>query len=147
MKKSLTILSIIACLLLCLFGCADVNGLHNQEAAMVTFVFKNMGEGISGEFTIPGNFNNWDNTEVTVKMNGGNGTSTPLVVTAKNIQFTLVTLNYWGRPWFPAVQGNGSDPTASGAMQNFYIDGLDLTAGEITLVIDGSAAIATPVVE
>ena len=144
MKKSLTILSIIACLVFGLVGCADVNGLHNQEAAEVTFVFKNMGEDISGEYSIPGNFNNWDNTVATVKLDGGNGSSTPLVISVSNIQFSLVKVNDWGRSWYPAVQGNGSD---AGTMHNFYIDGLDLSAGEITLVIDGSAAVATPVVE
>ena len=144
MKKSLTFLSIIACLLLCLFGCADVNGLHNQEAAMVTFVFKNFPETVDGEYTIPGNFNNWDNTQSTIKLTAGNGSSTPIVISASNIQFSLVKVNDWNRVWYPAVEGNGSD---AGTMHNFYIDGLDLSAGEITLVIDGSAAVATPVVE
>lgn len=144
MKKSLTFLSIIACLLLCLFGCADVNGLHNQEAAMVTFVFKNFPETVDGEYSIPGNFNNWDNTQSTIKLTAGNGSSTPIVISVSNIQFSLVKVNDWNRVWYPAVEGNGSD---QGQMRNFYIDGLDLSAGEITLVIDGSAAVATPVVE
>lgn len=144
MKKSLTFLSIIACLLLCLFGCADVNGLHNQEAAMVTFVFKNFPETVDGEYTIPGNFNNWDNTQSTIKLTAGNGSSTPIVISASNIQFSLVKVNDWTRSWYPAVEGNGSD---AGTMHNFYIDGLDLSAGEITLVIDGSVSPVFPVTE
>ena len=32
-------------------------------------------------------------------------------------------------------------------MRNFYIDGLDLNAGEITLVIDAISGTATPVVQ
>lgn len=144
MKKSLTFLSIIACLLLCLFGCADVNGLHNQEAAMVTFVFKNFPETVDGEYAIPGNFNNWDNTQSTIKLTAGNGSSTPIVISVSNIQFSLVKVNDWTRSWYPAVAGNGSD---AGTMHNFYIDGLDLSAGEITLVIDGSVSPVFPVTE
>ena len=144
MKKSLTFLSIIACLLLCIFGCADVNGLHNQEAAMVTFVFKNFPETVDGEYTIPGNFNNWDNTKSTIKLTAENGSSTPIVISVSNIQFSLVKVNDWTRSWYPAVEGNGSD---AGTMHNFYIDGLDLSAGEITLVIDGSISPVFPVTE
>lgn len=144
MKKSLTFLSIIACLLLCIFGCADVNGLHNQEAAMVTFVFKNFPETVDGEYTIHGNFNNWDNTKSTIKLTAGNGSSTPIVISVSNIQFSLVKVNDWTRSWYPAVEGNGSD---AGTMHNFYIDGLDLSAGEITLVIDGSISPVFPVTE
>lgn len=144
MKKSLTFLSIIACLLLCIFGCADVNGLHNQEAAMVTFVFKNFPETVDGEYTIPGNFNNWDNTKSTIKLTAGNGSSTPIVISVSNIQFSLVKVKDWERIWYPAVEGNGSD---AGTMHNFYIDGLDLSAGEITLVIDGSISPVFPVTE
>lgn len=144
MKKSLTFLSIIACLLLCLFGCADVNGLHNQEAAMVTFVFKNFPENVDGEYAIPGNFNNWDHTQSTIKLTAGNGSSTPIVISVSNIQFSLVPVNEWTRVWYPAVEGNGSD---QGKMHNFYIDGLDLSAGEITLVIDGSVSPVFPVTE
>ena len=102
---------------------------------------------MDGEYTIPGNFNNWDNTQSTIKLTAGNGSSTPIVISASNIQFSLVKVNDWNRVWYPAVEGNGSDPSAAGKMHNFYIDGLDLSAGEITLVIDGSAAVATPVVE
>ena len=53
-------------------ACADANGLHNQTAADVTFVFKNFGS-ISGDYTIPGNFNNWDNSKSMISMKDGNG--------------------------------------------------------------------------
>ncbi len=143
MKKMKSILLLLACTLL-LAGCADVNGLHNQMATEVTFVFKNFPDTVSGQYTIPGNFNNWDNTQTTITMKKGNGTSEPILIAEKSIQFTLVKTGEWLRGWYPEVTGNGSD---AGVMRNFYIDNLDLTAGEIVLVIDGSAATATPVVE
>lgn len=131
-------------------GCADVNGLHNQEAADVTFVFKNMGENISGDYTIPGNFNNWDNTTTQVTLKNGEGTSEPITVSRANIQFTLIKTNdsSWLRSWYPDVKGNSADTGSAGSpYQNFYYDGLDLSAGEITIVIDGESGSATPEVE
>ena len=135
---------VLAMSVLFVFGCADANGLHNQNAANVTFVFKNMGESIEGAYAVPGNFNNWDNSEVMVSMKGGSGTTAPVSIATPNIQFTLVKTGEWTRSWYPAVKGNGSD---GGVMQNFYIDALDLSAGEITLVIDGSSVPAIPKAE
>ncbi len=143
MKKIPLILILISCITL-LTGCADVNGLHNQMAVDVTFIFKNFPENVSGNYTIPGNFNNWDNTKTTITMKNGSGTSVPITIAEKNIQFSLVKTGDWLRGWYPEVKGNGSD---SGVMRNFYIDDLDLTSGEITLMIDGSKSTATPVVE
>lgn len=131
-------------------GCADANGLHNQMAATVTFIFTNFGEGISGDYTIPGNFNDWNNKVSLINMKDGEGTSNPIVISKSNIEFTLIKTNDsgWLRLWYPAVKGNGVDRgTAGNPYQNFYIDGLDLGAGEITLVIDGSDLAATPVVQ
>ncbi|MCR4733913.1 MAG: hypothetical protein K5829_02765 [Treponema sp.] len=134
-----------------LSACADANGLHNQTAAEVTFVFKNFAS-ISGDYTIPGNFNDWDNSESLVTMEDGNGTSKPITISKTNIEFSLIQTgdSGWLRPWYTAgvLEGNGVDRgTAGNPYQNFYIDGLDLNAGEITLVMDGSNITVTPEVE
>ncbi|MCR5219143.1 hypothetical protein [Treponema sp.] len=145
-------LAFIALAGLSVTSCADAEGLHNQQALMVTFQFENFGEDISGNYSIPGNFDgsdSWDNTNVDVTLKEGSGTSSQIAVTISNIQFSLVPVNAWNRPWYikGEVEGNGADPSASGALQNFYIDGLDLSAGEVTLVIDASSGTAVPVVE
>lgn len=149
-KKALTVLILISAALL-ISACADANGLHNQTAAKITFVFKNFGS-ISGDYTIPGNFNSWDNSKSLINMKDGNGQSEPITISNVNIEFTLIQTgdSGWLRPWYSAgvLEGNGVDHgTAGNPYQNFYIDALDLNAGEITLIIDGSDLIATPVVQ
>ena len=149
-KKALTVLILISAALL-ISACADANGLHNQTAAKITFVFKNFGS-ISGDYTIPGNFNSWDNSKSMINMKDGNGQSEPITISNVNIEFTLIQTgdSGWLRPWYSAgvLEGNGVDRgTAGNPYQNFYIDALDLNAGEITLIIDGSDLIATPVVQ
>lgn len=136
---------------LSLSGCANANGLHNQTAAKVTFKFVNFGS-ISGDYTIPGNFNDWDYIKTLITMKEGNGTSSTITISKANIEFTLIQTGDagWLRPWYSkgVLEGNGVDRgTAGNPYQNFYIDGLDLNAGEITLVIDGSDVTATPLVE
>lgn len=154
MKKNIirTMGTVLCACLLSLFAvsCADVNGLHNQSAAKVTFVFQNMGDSISGDYTIPGNFNDWDNTVTLVTLTNGSGSSNAITVSKSNIQFTLIQTgdSGWLRSWYPDVKGNGADTGSAGApYQNFYVDGLDLSAGEITLVIDGSSGTAIPEVQ
>lgn len=149
MKKIFSILAaalLSAVTLLGITSCADAEGLHNQQALFVTFDFENFGDGISGSYSIPGNFNNWDNTDINVNMEKGCGVSDPIAITETNIQFSLVPVDSWNRNWYikGSVEGNGSDV---GVMRNFYIDGLDLNAGEITLVIDAISGTATPVVQ
>lgn len=149
-KKALTVLILISAALL-ISACVDANGLHNQTAAKITFVFKNFGS-ISGDYTIPGNFNSWDNSKSLINMKDGNGQSEPITISNVNIEFTLIQTgdSGWLRPWYSAgvLEGNGVDRgTAGNPYQNFYIDALDLNAGEITLIIDGSDLIATPVVQ
>lgn len=143
--------SIFAVFVICLASvfafssCADADGLHDQNSLLVTFVFKGFGD-ISGSYSIPGNFDDWDNTTADVTIKKGEGTSSAISVTTSNIQFTLVPVNGWTRDWYVAgsVEGNGSD---SGAMRNFYIDGLDLNAGETTVLVDISSGTAVPVVQ
>lgn len=124
-------------------SCADSTGLHNQHSAQVTFIFQNFSGADDGSYSIPGNFNDWDNTEATITMKNGNGTSSEFTITEADIQFTLVPVGSWTRAWYPTSQGNGNDGTQN-KYHNFYIDDLDLDAGEITITIDGSADTATP---
>lgn len=154
MKKNMirTMGTVLCACFLSLFAvsCADVNGLHNQSAAQVTFIFENMGDSISGNYTIPGNFNDWDNSVTLVTLEKGNGTSEAITVSKSNIQFTLIQTgdSGWLRTWYPDVKGNAADTGTAGApYQNFYVDGLDLSAGEITILIDGSTGNAIPKVQ
>ena len=130
----------------CLSSCADEDGMHDQNALFVTFEFEEFGENVSGAYAIPGNFNNWSNASTHVTLTKGAGTSIKMAVTVSNIQFTLVPVNSWTRDWYVegTVEGNGSD---SGTMWNFYLDGLDLNAGEVTVLIDASSGTATPVIQ
>ena len=149
-RISLSVIVIVTALF-ALSSCADANGLHNQTAAKITFVFKNFAS-ISGDYTIPGNFNEWDYSKSLITMQDGNGTSSPITVSNANIEFTLIQTgdSGWLRPWYTAgvLEGNGVDRgTAGSPYQNFYIDALDLNAGELILVIDGADIVATPVVQ
>ncbi len=143
---ALILLSLV--LVFSLGGCADEDGLHDQNALLVTMKFTGFGD-TSGEYSIPGNFggtSSWDNSNVDVVMKDGEGTSNQISVTISNIQFSLCPVNEWTRPWYQegVCEGNASD---SGTMDNFYYDGLDLSAGEVTLIIDASSGTAVPVVE
>ena len=147
--KTLSAALLSLALIFGLASCADADGLHDQNALLVTFVFTGFGDDISGDYSIPGNFDgtdSWDNTNTDVVLKNGEGTSNPISVTIPNIQFSLCPKDEWTRPWYKKgeVEGNGSD---KGVMRNFYIDGLDLNAGEITLVIDASSGTATPAVK
>jgi len=133
-------------------ACANANGLHNQQAAEVTFEFINFPESVDGEYAIPGHFSgsgtSWEVgiDSTMIKMTAGNGVSDPVKVSNANIQFSLVKTgdSAWNRSWYqPGIlEGNGSD---SGVMRNFYIDGLNLSAGQITVVLDGSVSPVTPI--
>ena len=118
-KKALTVLILISAALL-ISACADANGLHNQTAAKITFVFKNFGS-ISGDYTIPGNFNSWDNSKSLINMKDGNGQSEPITISNVNIEFTLIQTgdSGWLRPWYSAgvLEGNGVDRGTAGMVE------------------------------
>jgi len=142
-RNLIVLLSALIAGIMTLSSCANADGLHNQMAAEVTFEFVNFPESVNGEYAIPGNFNDWDNTKTVISMKNGNGTSQALTIAEPNIQFTLVKNGEWLRAWDSAVKGNGYD-ASQGSYHNFYIDALDLTSGEIVLVIDGSDETAEP---
>lgn len=150
-RKLISALLLLVCVAFTLTSCADAEGLHNQTAAKITFEFRNFAD-ISGDYTIPGNFNDWDNSKSLITMKDGNGTSEAITVSNVNIEFTLIQTgdSGWLRPWYTAgvLEGNGVDRgTAGNPFQNFYINALDLNAGEITLIIDGADVVATPLVK
>ena len=150
-RKLISALLLLLCAAFTLTSCADAEGLHNQTAAKITFEFRNFAD-ISGDYTIPGNFNDWDNSKSLITMKDGNGTSEAITVSNVNIEFTLIQTgdSGWLRPWYTAgvLEGNGVDRgTAGNPFQNFYINALDLNAGEITLIIDGADVVATPIVQ
>ncbi|MCH5290912.1 MAG: hypothetical protein J1D88_04010 [Treponema sp.] len=131
-------------------GCPSADGLHNQQALMVTFEFTGFGN-ISGEYSIPGSFDgdadNWTKkiADVDVVMKDGSGISNPIPVVSTWIKFSLCPTGdeSWLRPWYTeeGIKGNDAE---KGNYWNFYIDGLDLNAGEMTIVIDASSGTATP---
>lgn len=147
MKKTKKIAKVFAAilgsaLLFVFASCADADGLHDQNALLVTFEFTGFGQ-ISGTYSIPGNFDDWDNTQSDITMKKGEGSSSEIPVTTANIQFTLVPVNSWVRDWYKleVLEGNGYDGTA-GKYQNFFIDNLDLNSGSVTILIDGSSGSA-----
>ncbi|MBQ7159005.1 MAG: hypothetical protein IJS09_06255 [Treponema sp.] len=133
---------------LCLGGCADATGLHNQNALQVTFKFINFAEALSdGDYSIAGDFNGdniWEATNAAKNISIKNGTgtsSTVYSVTSTWIKCSLVKTNdsAWTRPWYPTIKGNVVDEgTAGTPQQNFYLGGIDVNAGEAVIVIDGS---------
>ncbi len=150
-RKLISALLLLLCAAFTLTSCADAEGLHNQTDAKITFEFRNFAD-ISGDYTIPGNFNDWNNSKSLITMKDGNGTSEAITVSNVNIEFTLIQTgdSGWLRPWYTAgvLEGNGVDRgTAGNPFQNFYINALDLNAGEITLIIDGADVVATPLVQ
>jgi len=131
-------------------GCPDVNGLHNQQAATLTIVFTNFPDSVTGDYSIPGDFNgdeDWENgiDNIDIVMKNGEGTSNQFSVTASWVKFSLVKTNdtSWLRGWASEVSGNAAD---NGKYVNFWSD-VDLTAGEITLTVDGSSGTAVVTAE
>ena len=144
-----TVLAVCACAFV-LGGCPSAEGLHNQTGSYVTFVFTGFPESVSGDYSVPGDFNgdsSWENevknTDVTMK--NGEGTSVPFMVTSSWIKFSLVPKgdSAWNRPWYPEVMGNVEDTgTAGNPMQNFFIEGYELGGGDFTIVVDASSGTA-----
>lgn len=125
-------------------GCADVNGLHNQQSVNVTIVFTNFPTDVTGEYSIPGSFDGdtaWEkeNDECDIVMKNGEGTSNAIKCTSEWIQFTLVKVDDWTRGWFPTVKGNAADGSK---YCNFY-SAIDLSSSEITVTVDGSSGTAS----
>ena len=130
-----------------LFSCADADGLHNQEAATVTFVFTNFPVE-DGSYSIPGEHNNWDNTSESVTIKGGEGTSSSVTVTSSSIEFTLVKKDNWLRPWSKKDGGtiNGAGKEGADYYKNFLAEGITL-GSPVKITIDGSTDTATVTVE
>lgn len=146
---------ILAILVLCLaslFGlssCADADGLHDQQAATVTFVFTNFPIK-DGTYSIPGDYNDWDNTGSDIAIKDGEGTSGTVSVTSSSIEFSLVIPNdsSWIRPWAIKNGGtiNGAGKVGPDYYRNFLAEGISLGT-DVTITVDGSTETATVTVE
>lgn len=157
MKKTALILSALLCSMsaFMLTGCPSAEGLHNQSGSTVIFVFKGFPESVSGDYSIPGDFDgdsSWENgiDNVDVTMKNGEGTSSEFTVSSDWIKFSLIKTNdsSWSRNWYPEVAGNIEDTgTAGTPKQNFYIDGLEVGNGDFSIVIDASSGTAVLSVE
>lgn len=148
MGKILFVLGLLSFMMIFgLFSCADADGLHNQEAATVTFVFTNFPVE-DGSYSIPGEHNNWDNTSESVTIKGGEGTSSSVTVTSSSIEFTLVKKDNWLRPWSKKDGGtiNGAGKEGADYYRNFLAEGITL-GSPVKITIDGSTDTATVTVE
>lgn len=144
-KLSALILTAALCIALAITGCANPDGLHNLQSSTVIFVFKNFSTAQDGDYSIPGEHNNWDNTVAVITLKDGQGTSSPVTLPSTETKFSLCPVNEWTRPWFVAgtQEGNADD---NGKMQNFWVGGIP-AGSEVTVLIDGSSITATPVVQ
>ncbi len=150
MKKNiLAILSALICGagIFCLTGCPDANGLHNQEAATVSFVFTNFPID-DGNYSIPGEFNDWDNTVENITIKDGEGSYEGVKITTTSAEFSLVKANNWLRPWSVRDGGTiyGAGREGTDYYVNFLAEGITL-GSELTITIDGSTETATVTVE
>ncbi len=148
--KTILFTSVIALSGLFFTGCPDVNGLHNQQAANLTIVFTNFPDSVTGDYSIPGDFNgdeDWENgiDNIDIVMKNGEGTSNQFSVTATWIKFSRVKTKdtSWLRGWSSEVTGNAAD---NGKYINFWAD-VDLSAGDITVTVDGSSGTAVVTAE
>ncbi|MBP5284085.1 MAG: hypothetical protein J6Y93_05415 [Treponema sp.] len=141
-----SLLAALTVMLVC-SGCADVNGLHNQEAATVTFVFTNFPVA-DGSYSIPGDHNNWDNTAENITIKNGEGISSSITVTSVSDEFSLVKKNAWLRSWSKTDGGtiDGAGREGRDYARNFLAEGITL-GSDVTVTIDGSTDTATVTVE
>ena len=125
-----------------LSSCADANGLHDQDAVKLTIKFINFDGADDGKYALPGDFNgdgSWENsnTNADIELKDGAGTSSrTFSLSATWMKFTLVKVGSWSRSWVSdELEGNLED---EGKKQNFSKWNIDLSASEMTLVVDGS---------
>ena len=116
-----------------LVSCADEDGLHDQNALVVKFEISGLGDDVSGSYFVTGEFDDWkQNYPVTLSKGAGSVEGIPLTITS--MKFSVCDEN-WGRAWYPTLEGNQADENSSGKYWNFYIEGLELGAGEATIAI------------
>lgn len=138
---------ILITILFTIFSCADPNGLHNQEAAQVTFVFENI-PTIDGGYSLPGDYqvSEWDNTNIDLDIKSEAGSSKIVTITKSTIEFSLVPVESWDRPWYPIMKSNHYDYGSGGKQWNFQVIGLPL-GQDVTIKIDGSSTPASVIIE
>jgi len=134
-------------LALTLTSCADVSGLHNQQAAKVTFKFVNFPVE-DGAYSIPGSHNSWNNKAENITIKDGTGTASAVNVTTSSVEFTLVKKDNWLRPWAKPDGGkiNGAGREGADYYRNLLAEGIPLGM-DVTVTVDGSSATAKVTVE
>ena len=139
MRIARCVLAILFALVLSLnlSSCADEDGLHDQNALMVKFDIKGLGE-VSGDYYVTGGFDSWGkNSPVT--LSNGYGTVEGIPVTETSTKFSICDKN-WNRAWYPEFEGNLADENSDGKYWNFYIgsdkEPLKLSAGNATIEIN-----------
>jgi hypothetical protein len=158
MRKLIRIASALICVFMLGFfatGCADANGLHNQEASYITIKFTNFKAAKDGTYSVPGGFINKDDwsrsdyvyTDTMITLKEGEGTTTVVQkCILKEFDFSLVSVGSWQRSWYPTVKGNAYDPSTS-KYWNFgvWASGCGaVTLGvDATIIVDGSTSPAT----
>lgn len=135
----LKIFSLLALLFLAigLVSCADEDGLHDQSALQVTFEVTGLGDDVNGTYCVTGVFDDWSR-DYPITLTKGEGKSEQIPISISSFKFTVCdkTDSNWTRAWYPTYEGNQADENTSGnPYHNFYIENLDLDAGEITIVI------------
>lgn len=159
-KNNLIICCLFFVVAFCLCGCADANGLHNQQASQITIKFINFEMAADGEYSVPGGFVSKDDwnlsdhvyTDAMLTIKDGEGTTTVTqTCILREFDFTLVPVGSWLRPWFPAVSGNASDPTNGNKYWNFGVWATSCGAVTLgipaTIIVDGSTSPATLTLE
>ena len=135
MKKQNLLLSIAAAILLALglASCADEDGLHDQNALILKFEIKGLGDDVSGSYFVTGVFDDWkQNYPVTLTKGAGSVEGIPLTIS--EMKFSVCDAD-WGRAWYPTYEGNQADENSNGKYWNFSLENLDLGAGEATITI------------
>ncbi|MDR1787659.1 MAG: fibronectin type III domain-containing protein [Treponema sp.] len=139
MMKKILFSAAAAAIAVLLAACPDANGLHNKKSTVVLFQFRNF-PAADGEYAIPGDYNGWDNTATQITITAGEGVSLPVTLTVDEFKFSLVPVNDWSRPWYPAAAGNAAD---GDVMQNFWVGGIPADTS-LRIVCDGQDNPVTP---
>lgn len=133
-KIKTAFLALLSTALCFVSSCADADGLHDQNALMVTFEFSGLGDDVGGSYIVTGDYDSWGLPESgAVTLSKGCGKTNQIAVSSANIVFTVCDAN-WKRGWYPALEGNSYDG-GDAKWHNFYINDLDLEAGEATIVV------------
>ncbi len=135
--KKTIILLFIAIAALAFTACDGT--MHNTLSSYVTFKFVNFPIA-DGTYDVRGGFfkDAWSGSDLRqVTFSGGAATfSDPVMMIQASVEFTVVTLGTWDRPWMTGILGNaGGLPPNSNFLVTIPMDG-----GTHEITVDGSDA-------